>query len=111
MRHKNIEVGTRQRLPVRSSVSFAEDPAKTASPQHTPCPRALFRENSSVCLRDNRVVKNRNNRNSRTVSLRQADRQLRRSGSRRKSSGDRRRLGHISKQGNILLRFLLVEAA
>jgi len=28
-----------------------------------------------------------------------------------KSSGDRRRLGHISKQGNILLRFLLVEAA
>ena len=27
------------------------------------------------------------------------------------SSGDRRRLGHISKQGNILLRFLLVEAA
>ena len=28
-----------------------------------------------------------------------------------KSSGDRRRLGHISKQGNVLLRFLLVEAA
>ena len=28
-----------------------------------------------------------------------------------KSSGERRRLGHISKQGNILLRFLLVEAA
>ncbi|HZC22156.1 MAG TPA: transposase [Candidatus Binatia bacterium] len=28
-----------------------------------------------------------------------------------KSSGDRRRLGHISKQGNLLLRFLLVEAA
>jgi transposase len=28
-----------------------------------------------------------------------------------KSSGDRRQLGHISKQGNILLRFLLVEAA
>jgi transposase len=28
-----------------------------------------------------------------------------------KSSGDRRRLGHISKQGNALLRFLLVEAA
>src|SRR5437879_7670602 len=27
------------------------------------------------------------------------------------SSGDRRRLGHISKQGNSLLRFLLVEAA
>jgi transposase len=27
-----------------------------------------------------------------------------------KSSGDRRRLGHISKQGNSLLRFLLVEA-
>jgi transposase len=27
------------------------------------------------------------------------------------SSGDRRRLGHISKQGNVLLRFLLVEAA
>src|ERR1700676_4965856 len=27
------------------------------------------------------------------------------------SSGDRRRLGHISKQGNALLRFLLVEAA
>jgi transposase len=27
------------------------------------------------------------------------------------SSGDRRRLGHISKQGNCLLRFLLVEAA
>jgi transposase len=27
------------------------------------------------------------------------------------SSGDRRRLGHISKQGNTLLRFLLVEAA
>src|SRR3954466_263204 len=26
-------------------------------------------------------------------------------------SGDRRRLGHISKQGNVLLRFLLVEAA
>ena len=26
-------------------------------------------------------------------------------------SGDRRRLGHISKQGNSLLRFLLVEAA
>src|SRR5450759_3031331 len=26
------------------------------------------------------------------------------------SSGDRRRLGHISKQGNALLRFLLVEA-
>jgi transposase len=26
------------------------------------------------------------------------------------SSGDRRRLGHISKQGNVLLRFLLVEA-
>jgi len=26
------------------------------------------------------------------------------------SSGDRRRLGHISKQGNSLLRFLLVEA-
>ena len=25
------------------------------------------------------------------------------------SSGDRRRLGHISKQGNVLLRFLLVE--
>jgi transposase len=25
--------------------------------------------------------------------------------------GDRRRLGHISKQGNVLLRFLLVEAA
>jgi transposase len=28
-----------------------------------------------------------------------------------KSSGDRRQLGHISKQGNVLLRFLLVEAA
>jgi len=28
-----------------------------------------------------------------------------------KSSGDRRRLGHISKQRNVLLRFLLVEAA
>ncbi len=28
-----------------------------------------------------------------------------------KSSGDRQRLGHISKQGNSLLRFLLVEAA
>jgi len=28
-----------------------------------------------------------------------------------KSSGERRRLGHISKQGNSLLRFLLVEAA
>lgn len=28
-----------------------------------------------------------------------------------KSSGDRRRLGHISKQGNVLLCFLLVEAA
>jgi Transposase IS116/IS110/IS902 family len=28
-----------------------------------------------------------------------------------KSSGDRCRLGHISKQGNVLLRFLLVEAA
>jgi transposase len=28
-----------------------------------------------------------------------------------KSSGERRRLGHISKQGNALLRFLLVEAA
>jgi transposase len=28
-----------------------------------------------------------------------------------KSSGDRRRLDHISKQGNVLLRFLLVEAA
>jgi transposase len=28
-----------------------------------------------------------------------------------KSSGDRRRRGHISKQGNVLLRFLLVEAA
>ena len=27
------------------------------------------------------------------------------------SSGDRRRLGHISKQGNCLLRFLMVEAA
>jgi transposase len=27
------------------------------------------------------------------------------------SSGDRQRLGHISKQGNTLLRFLLVEAA
>src|SRR5450631_3723577 len=27
------------------------------------------------------------------------------------SSGDRRRLGHISKQGNALLRFLLLEAA
>jgi transposase len=26
------------------------------------------------------------------------------------SSGDRRRLGHITKQGNSLLRFLLVEA-
>ena len=30
---------------------------------------------------------------------------------REESSGDRRRLGHISKQGNVLLRFLLVEAA
>jgi transposase len=28
-----------------------------------------------------------------------------------KSSGNRRRLGHISKQGNVLLRYLLVEAA
>ena len=28
-----------------------------------------------------------------------------------KSSGERRRLGHLSKQGNVLLRFLLVEAA
>jgi len=28
-----------------------------------------------------------------------------------KSSGNRRRLGHITKQGNALLRFLLVEAA
>ena len=27
------------------------------------------------------------------------------------SSGERRRLGHITKQGNTLLRFLLVEAA
>ena len=27
------------------------------------------------------------------------------------SSGERRRLGHITKQGNSLLRFLLVEAA
>ena len=27
------------------------------------------------------------------------------------STGERRRLGHISKQGNFLLRFLLVEAA
>jgi len=30
---------------------------------------------------------------------------------REESSGDRRRVGHISKQGNVLLRFLLVEAA
>jgi len=30
---------------------------------------------------------------------------------RRSLVGDRRRLGHISKQGNVLLRFLLVEAA
>jgi len=28
-----------------------------------------------------------------------------------RSSGDRRRLGHISKQGNVLLRFLLVESS
>ena len=28
-----------------------------------------------------------------------------------KSSGNQRRLGHITKQGNSLLRFLLVEAA
>jgi Transposase IS116/IS110/IS902 family. len=28
-----------------------------------------------------------------------------------KSSGNRRRLGHITKQGNSMLRFLLVEAA
>jgi transposase len=30
---------------------------------------------------------------------------------RRSPAGTRRRLGHISKQGNVLLRFLLVEAA
>jgi transposase len=32
-------------------------------------------------------------------------------GVKKDSSGERRRLGHISKQGNSLLRFLLVEAA
>ena len=61
-------------------------------------------------------------RNSAALSLRQADRQLShaawtedRQGSdgavpEEKSSGDRRRMGLISKQGNVLLRFLLVEA-
>ena len=44
-------------------------------------------------------------------SLRQTDSQLRRAGARGNSSGDRRRLGHISKQGNVRLQFLLVEAA
>jgi transposase len=43
--------------------------------------------------------------------MRQANRQLRGAGAVEESSGDRRRLGHISKQGNVLLRFLLVEAA
>ena len=49
--------------------------------------------------------------NSRTISLRQANRQLCGLVPSEESSGDRRRLGHISKQGNSLLRFLLVEAA
>ena len=49
--------------------------------------------------------------NSRTLSLRETDCQLCGTGPSEESSGDRRRLGHISKQGNVLLRFLLVEAA
>ena len=49
--------------------------------------------------------------NSRTLSLRETDCQLCGTGSIGELSGDRRRLGHISKQGNALLRFLLVEAA
>jgi hypothetical protein len=50
-------------------------------------------------------------RNSGPFSLWETDRQLCRAGPEENSSGDRRRLGHISKQGNALLRFLLVEAA
>jgi transposase len=43
--------------------------------------------------------------------VRQADRKLSGSCAVEESSGNRRRLGHITKQGNALLRFLLVEAA
>ena len=43
--------------------------------------------------------------------MRQADRELLGLVPLEDSSGQRRRLGHITKQGNSLLRFLLVEAA
>jgi transposase len=45
------------------------------------------------------------------VPVRQADCELLGLVPSEESSGDRRRLGHITKQGNSLLRFLLVEAA
>jgi transposase len=46
-----------------------------------------------------------------SVPVWQADRQLSGTGAAEDSSGNRRRLGHITKQGSSMLRFLLVEAA
>ena len=50
-------------------------------------------------------------RGSQSVRLRQADRQLSGTGSSQRFQRGTTRLGHISKQGNSLLRFLLVEVA
>jgi hypothetical protein len=49
------------------------------------------------------------NRESGSVSVWQADHELSGLVPLEKSSGNRRRLGHITKQGNSLLRFLLAE--
>src|SRR3984957_20382210 len=45
------------------------------------------------------------------ISVREADRSVFRISTLEDSSGNRRRLGHITKQGSSIVRFLLVEAA
>ncbi len=66
------------------------------------CGAALADASRSRCI--NRSGIRADHRGQRALSVRQADCELSR-------SGKRQRLGHITKQGSSILRFLLVEAA
>ena len=74
-------------------------------------PRSATPDDPSGCGPTHRPGFRADHRQSRALSEWKASCELSRTGAVEQSSGDRRRLGHITKQGSSMLRFLLVEAA
>src|SRR5437762_8390914 len=74
-------------------------------------PRSAATDDSSRCRPTHRAGLCADHWESRAISVWEADCELSRTGALEKSSGNRRRLGHITKQGSSMVRFLLVEAA